>query len=142
MSETANLVVKGELTIKQVYNALKRLNIKPILSEEEITNDLLDSFNRSVILPIEAGGVTRRLFLWYMPNPTFKVDVEPYIRGNSRKFKGTKKGFLNISLDANHLATRILIKLAQELDGGYVQINDCAEGKFGEYQLINSKHNQ
>lgn len=52
MSETANLVVKGELTIKQVYNALKRLNIKPILSEEEITNDLLDSSNRSVILPI------------------------------------------------------------------------------------------
>jgi hypothetical protein len=139
MSETANLVVKGELTIKQVYNALNRLNIKPILSEEEITNDLLDSSNRSVIVPIEVGGVTRRLFLWYMPNSTFKREVQPDIVIGPRKFKNSKKDFLNISLDASELATKILIQLGRELDGGYVQINDCATGRGGQYILVEKK---
>lgn len=139
MSETANLVVKGDLTIKQVYNALNRLNIKPILSEEEITNDLLDSSNRSVIVPIEVGGVTRRLFLWYMPNSTFKREVQPDIVIGPRKFKNARKDFLNISLDASELATKILIQLGRELAGGYVQINDCATGRGGQYILVEKK---
>ena len=139
MSISTNLVVSGETTLKQFYNALGRIGIKPLSSEQEILYMCKLKRTSSTHIPIELNGIRTSIFFVYYTNDKFNNEILPKLPKESRKFKGSTKPILLLSMDYTKLGINLLTQLGKELGGGYLQVSDSGNEKEVAYQLIKGK---
>lgn len=139
MSISSNLVVSGETTLKQFYNALGRIGIKPLASEQEILNICKLKRTSSTHIPIELNGIRTSIFFVYYTNDEFKNEILPKLPKESRKFKGSTKPILHLSMDYTLVGVNLLTQLGKELGGGYLQVSDSGSEKEVAYHLIKGK---
>lgn len=139
MSISSNLVVSGETTLKQFYNALGRIGIKPLASEPEILNICKLKRTSSTHIPIELNGIRTSIFFVYYTNDEFKNEILPKLPKESRKFKGSTKPILHLSMDYTLVGVNLLTQLGKELGGGYLQVSDSGSEKELAYHLIKGR---
>lgn len=139
MSISSNLVVSGETTLKQFYNALGRIGIKPLASEQEILNICKLKRTSSTHIPIELNGIRTSIFFVYYTNDEFKNEILPKLPKESRKFKGSTKPILHLSMDYTLVGVNLLTQLGKELGGGYLQVSDSGSEKELAYHLIKGR---
>lgn len=139
MAATTSILVKGDISFLKLYNGILRTGVKPLLSLEDMRGAFIESNYNAIFFPIEVKGKQRQLHIKIYNNSEFTKSLLKYIPKNGRKLKHTTGSVIEVSLGHDELAITILSKLAYELDGGYIRLNDCGEGKFGEYQPIKGK---
>lgn len=139
MGEKTSIMVKGDISFLKLYNAIVRTGVKPLISLEVMRGEFIESSYNSIFFPIEVKGKKRLLHIKIYKNSEFTNSLLKYIPKTGRKLKHTTGSVIVVSLVHDELGIEILSKLAYELDGGYIQLNDCGEGKFCEYQVIKGK---
>lgn len=139
MGVDTNILVSGAITIRQLYNALERIQVKPIFEYTAIEQSLRKQPIGSSFVPIEVDGLSRNLFITFIDNEYFKFDQIRELPQRSRKLKNSKGPVLRISLGYDELAVKLLTRLAYELGGGYLKEKDTATDGRENYKELKGK---
>lgn len=139
MSEKTSILVKGDISFLKLYNAIVRTGVKPLISLEGMRGAFIESSYNSIFFPIEVKGKQRQLHIKIYKNSEFTNSLLKYLPKNGRKLKHTTGSVILVSLGHEELGIEILRKLAYELDGGYIQLNDCGFGEDSEYKVVKGK---
>lgn len=139
MGSSTKVLVNGAITTKQLYNALERINVKPLVSEKTIGLAIKESSVDSSFLPIAVGSENRNLFITFIENDYFREQMIKELPDKSRKLKASKNPVLLISLGHNDMAVKVLTRLAYELGGGYIVENDCSGDYRDSYREVKGK---
>jgi hypothetical protein len=139
MGEKTSIMVKGDISFLKLYNAIVRTGVKPLISLEGLRGAFIESSYNSIFFPIEVKGKKRLLHIKIYKNSEFTKYLLKYIPKNGRKLKHTTSSVIEVSLVHDELGIAVLSKLAYELAGGYIQLNDCGVGKDSEYQVVKGK---
>ena len=137
MSAETSILVNGNLTMRQLYNALERVGIHSSLSVETLTNSMKKADFNSMFIPVMVDGLQRGLFIKFYDYYEFKSTLRKELPLTSRKLKNVSGDILYISAKHEVLSERMLSNLAHDLGGGYIKLNDSGEGRTKLYQPIN-----
>ena len=136
MAAETSILVNGNITMRQLYNALERVGIHSSLSVETLTNSMKKADFNSMFIPIMVDGLQRGLFIKFYDYYEFKSTLRKELPLNSRKLKNVSGNILYISAKHEVLAENMLSNLAHDLGGGYIKLNDSGEGRTKVYQTI------
>lgn len=136
MAAETSILVNGNITMRQLYNALERVGIHSSLSVETLTNSMKKADFNSMFIPIMVDGLHRGLFIKFYDYYEFKSTLRKELPLNSRKLKNVSGNILYISAKHEVLAENMLSNLAHDLGGGYIKLNDSGEGRTKVYQTI------
>ena len=136
MAAETSILVNGNITMRQLYNALERVGIHSSLSVETLTNSMKKADFNSMFIPIMVDGLQRGLFIKFYDYYEFKSTLRKELPLNSRKLKNVSGNILYISAKHEVLAENMLRNLAHDLGGGYIKLNDSGEGRTKVYQTI------
>ena len=136
MAAETSILVNGNITMRQLYNALERVGIHSSLSVETLTNSMKKADFNSMFIPIMVDGLHRGLFIKFYDYYEFKSTLRKELPLNSRKLKNVSGNILYISAKHEILAENMLSNLAHDLGGGYIKLNDSGEGRTKVYQTI------
>ena len=136
MAAETSILVNGNITMRQLYNALERVGIHSSLSVETLTNSMKKADFNSMFIPIMVDGLHRGLFIKFYDYYEFKSTLRKELPLNSRKLKNVSGNILYISAKHEVLAENMLSYLAHDLGGGYIKLNDSGEGRTKVYQVV------
>lgn len=136
MAAETSILVNGNITMRQLYNALERVGIHSSLSVETLTNSMKKADFNSMFIPIMVDGLQRGLFIKFYDYYEFKSTLRKELPLNSRKLKNVSGNILYISAKHEVLAENMLSNLAHDLGGGYIKLNDSGEGRTKVYQVL------
>lgn len=136
MAAETSILVNGNITMRQLYNALERVGIHSSLSVETLTNSMKKADFNSMFIPIMVDGLHRGLFIKFYDYYEFKSTLRKELPLNSRKLKNVSGNILYISAKHEVLAENMLSNLAHDLGGGYIKLNDSGEGRTKVYQVL------
>lgn len=136
MAAETSILVNGNLTMRQLYNALERVGIHSSLSVETLTTSMKKADFNSMFIPIMADGLQRGLFIKFYDYYEFKSTLRKELPLNTRKLKNVSGNILYISAKHEVLAENMLSNLAHDLGGGYIKLNDSGEGRTKVYQVV------
>lgn len=136
MAAETSIIVNGNITMRQLYNALERVGIHSSLSVETLTNSMKKSDFNSMFIPVMVDGLQRGLFIKFYDYYEFKSTLRKELPLTSRKLKNVSGNILYISAKHEVLAENMLSNLAHDLGGGYIKLNDSGEGRTKLYQPI------
>lgn len=136
MAAETSIIVNGNITMRQLYNALERVGIHSSLSVETLTNSMKKSDFNSMFIPVMVDGLQRGLFIKFYDYYEFKSTLRKELPLTSRKLKNVSGNILYISSKHEVLAENMLSNLAHDLGGGYIKLNDSGEGRTKLYQPI------
>lgn len=136
MAAETSILVNGNITMRQLYNALERVGIHSSLSVETLTNSMKKADFNSMFIPIMVDGLHRGLFIKFYDYYEFKSTLRKELPLNSRKLKNVSGNILYISAKHEVLAENMLSNLAHDLGGGYIKLNDSGEGRTKVYQVV------
>ena len=136
MAAETSILVNGNITMRQLYNALERVGIHSSLSVETLTNSMKKADFNSMFIPIMVDGLQRGLFIKFYDYYEFKSTLRKELPLNSRKLKNVSGNILYISAKHEVLAENMLSNLAHDLGGGYIKLNESGEGRTKVYQTI------
>ena len=136
MAAETSILVNGNITMRQLYNALERVGIHSSLSVETLTNSMKKADFNSMFIPIMVDGLQRGLFIKFYDYYEFKSTLRKELPLKSRKLKNVSGNILYISAKHEVLAENMLSNLAHDLGGGYIKLNESGEGRTKVYQTI------
>lgn len=125
-----NILVSGTVTLNQLYNALRRLGVIPLIALTDMYEELQKKQAESMYLPVKVRGKQTALLFHFMPNYQFRSMYLSKLPSESRKLKTTQNSILVIQLGYLDLSENEVNHIPYELGGGYVN----------EYDPDNPKH--
>lgn len=125
MAATTKIIVSGNITDKQLFYVLHRMDLNAVMGKESFT----------VIL----DGLIYTLGIHFIENAYFKSNIVRDLPAKSRKLKSSKFPIILISGTYSDLMIQLLKRLAYELGGGYIIEKDTNSYSLPEYKEIKGK---
>ena len=125
MDATTKIIVSGNVSDKQLLNALERMDVNPVRGNEGIE--------------VALDGLISVLDVHFLENAYFRSTILRDLPYKSRKLKSSKCPILLISGTYSDLMVQVLKRLAYELGGGYIIEKDTNSYSRPEYKEIKGK---